>query len=355
MKVSAARLEANRRNAAKSTGPRTAEGKLASRGNALTHGMTATVVMIDGDDAEVARRSEALEAELCPSSELGQLLVRRVALLSVRMERCASHESAALSARVRHAFDDFDDRRSAEVEAAFANLPADPPAEHRRLCRMPEGVDRLVAAWQSLAAELDQPDPARWDAARAQQVDALLGRSHAEPSPSRASMLALAIGDPSGEDAAAARSRCRTELLALIGRELARLREHRRSLDLGAIAADRASAPALALFDSSKEAAQARKYEAAAERGMYRALREFRQFEAEPETPSGPHPAAEPRPGLGSFSNEPDRPIIRTPPRVEPARAAVAPPKNPPRLPSEEADRSNFVGISIGKPGPGPG
>jgi hypothetical protein len=40
-KASSARAEANRRNAEKSTGPKTADGKAKSRFNALKHGMTA--------------------------------------------------------------------------------------------------------------------------------------------------------------------------------------------------------------------------------------------------------------------------------------------------------------------------
>ena len=43
-------IEANRRNAAKSTGPRTPEGKSASRLNALKHGIFANSPVIEGED-----------------------------------------------------------------------------------------------------------------------------------------------------------------------------------------------------------------------------------------------------------------------------------------------------------------
>ena len=42
-----AQIEANRRNARKSTGPKTAAGKAASSRNALTHGMTASIADAD--------------------------------------------------------------------------------------------------------------------------------------------------------------------------------------------------------------------------------------------------------------------------------------------------------------------
>src|SRR6267378_2709880 len=43
-------IEANRLNAKKSTGPRTAQGKSASRLNALKHGLFATDPIIPGED-----------------------------------------------------------------------------------------------------------------------------------------------------------------------------------------------------------------------------------------------------------------------------------------------------------------
>jgi hypothetical protein len=45
-------IEANRRNALKSTGPRTEAGKHASRCNAVHHGLTAETVINGLEDAE---------------------------------------------------------------------------------------------------------------------------------------------------------------------------------------------------------------------------------------------------------------------------------------------------------------
>src|ERR1035437_5167076 len=45
-----AQIDANRANAPKSTGPRSAEGKSASRFNALKHGIDAASIVIPGED-----------------------------------------------------------------------------------------------------------------------------------------------------------------------------------------------------------------------------------------------------------------------------------------------------------------
>jgi hypothetical protein len=181
MPASDARIRANQRNAAHSTGPRTAEGKAVSRGNALKHGLTGEGIALSNEDAvEVERRFVAFQAEMKPSGELGRALVQRVAMLSVRLDRSVTQETAALSDRVRQAEADFE---------------------------APEGLD-----------------------------------------------------DESAEQ---------------LRREAGRR----------------------AMFDPSQEATLARKYEAAAERGFFRALKEFRQVERESK---GPEAGAALK-ALGSF------------------------------------------------------
>jgi hypothetical protein len=60
MVVSAAKLEANRRNAQKSCGPRTEEGKNRSKLNAVKHGLRAATLVLLDEDAQALedRRAE---------------------------------------------------------------------------------------------------------------------------------------------------------------------------------------------------------------------------------------------------------------------------------------------------------
>ena len=60
-------LEANRRNAAKSTGPKTTEGKAISSQNARTHGFTASTVVITTENRELYEfKRKQFHAELQP-------------------------------------------------------------------------------------------------------------------------------------------------------------------------------------------------------------------------------------------------------------------------------------------------
>jgi hypothetical protein len=74
------KVEANRRNAQKSTGPTTPEGKAAVRLNATKHGLLSQEALLPGEDeAAFAVLGERLRAELQPVGELERLLVERIA------------------------------------------------------------------------------------------------------------------------------------------------------------------------------------------------------------------------------------------------------------------------------------
>ena len=67
-------IEANRRNALLSTGPKTLEGKAAVRLNALRHGLRAHTVVLPGENPEQFHQlCEDLEAEWQPQSRTEQL------------------------------------------------------------------------------------------------------------------------------------------------------------------------------------------------------------------------------------------------------------------------------------------
>jgi hypothetical protein len=108
MPASEAQIRANQANAKLSTGPRTPEGKEASRANALKHGLTgAGVVMPAADVAEVESRAASIAAETNASGVVGHTLARIAALNSVRIERGADQQAAALAEHVRRVDAEF--------------------------------------------------------------------------------------------------------------------------------------------------------------------------------------------------------------------------------------------------------
>ena len=81
-------VQANRRNALKSTGPKTPEGKVAVRMNAKTHGLRSQEVLLPGEDEEALKElDENLRAELQPVGEHENLLVDGIVAAHWRLRR----------------------------------------------------------------------------------------------------------------------------------------------------------------------------------------------------------------------------------------------------------------------------
>src|SRR5687767_10713245 len=91
--ISQRKLEANRQNAQKSTGPRTPEGKRKSSPNAQTHGLRSRLstdaLVCEHEREDFQLLSQALQEELDPHTPLQHLLAERLALLAWKLRRTA--------------------------------------------------------------------------------------------------------------------------------------------------------------------------------------------------------------------------------------------------------------------------
>jgi hypothetical protein len=92
--ISIQRLEASRRNALRSTGPRTEDGKQRSRTNAVRHGLTAETVIGSLEDAEDYKAFEAaITADYDVETAVARELVLRLASLLWRLRRANAIEA----------------------------------------------------------------------------------------------------------------------------------------------------------------------------------------------------------------------------------------------------------------------
>ena len=96
-------IEANRRNAEDSTGPRSKAGKQRSSRNAIRHGLTAETVIEPLEDAEdYSAFEEAIAASFDPETAVERELILRLASLLWRLRRATSIETALFQVKIEH-------------------------------------------------------------------------------------------------------------------------------------------------------------------------------------------------------------------------------------------------------------
>src|SRR5216684_2836379 len=88
-------FEANRRNALRSTGPKTPEGKLAVSMNSLRHGLRARTVVLPAENRdEFDQLCNDLEVEWHPQSRTEQFYVEQMAVSQWKLTRMEVGEAA---------------------------------------------------------------------------------------------------------------------------------------------------------------------------------------------------------------------------------------------------------------------
>ena len=102
-------IEANRRNALKSTGPTTEEGKEHSRCNAVRHGLTAETVIADLEDADDYQAFEAtVIGDYDAQTAVERELVLRLASVLWRLRRAIGIESGIFESVIARSIKDDD-------------------------------------------------------------------------------------------------------------------------------------------------------------------------------------------------------------------------------------------------------
>ncbi len=166
-------IRANRENAKLSTGPKTAEGKERCRGNALTHGLAAAVLLPEGPSEVLAARVAEWAAVFRPGDPYEAWLLERMAADSLQIERCQAQEDRLRTLQAARAGDHWDDDRRLTAEELGTGLARSPAIVARKLQRTTQGCAWLRERWEVLALALAAGEP--WDDARRARALDLLG------------------------------------------------------------------------------------------------------------------------------------------------------------------------------------
>ena len=114
--ATAAQMEANRRNAQKSTGPRTEQGKNRSRLNALDHGCRANVLVLPTEDfGAYEKEAQTWKLGIRPRNLAEEFLVERLISLSWQEKRIDHAQTARLTQRMWHTSVDESGQEEAQV------------------------------------------------------------------------------------------------------------------------------------------------------------------------------------------------------------------------------------------------
>jgi hypothetical protein len=187
-------VEANRRNAQKSTGPRTQEGKDRSRFNGVKHGMTAKFDVLPGEDAAaLTGRIDAWTADFQPRNQLERDLIERAVRVSWQLDRVEQAYVARLTANILKATSG--ENQPVEVESDVLTLgtrlfqdltkphgfspgivvdPNNPALIVPRLESSGPGCRWLLDRWAEVRSLLEQDQP--WQSPDKLRAIRLLGR-----------------------------------------------------------------------------------------------------------------------------------------------------------------------------------
>ncbi len=176
MVATQAQIEANRRNARQSTGPKSLEGKEKSRANAVTHGGSNAGPVNRGHVNPVIRRlfrqfRDEYQPRGIEETSLVAILAR-----SAYAQTCWSEEELKITA---FAVDDekhaFVSRRRAEAAHRLRRISREPEYTVAYLKTSATGIDVLLDRWNELLAHVEHAGDLDDDAQR--MLEDLLGRN----------------------------------------------------------------------------------------------------------------------------------------------------------------------------------
>jgi hypothetical protein len=262
-------------------GPRTEEGKMASRCNSMTHGMRAKVLLPDDLVDAVAARTAEMNAQHAPANPYESWLVSEMAKAAAKLDRCDDLMTLDLERVIERAKLCWEADRRKEADALGARMQKDPGRVSRALERSRQGADWMIEKWEGLGAALRSNGG--WDEAQRRLAFDLLG---VDPELRHGSDKV----PPEGDAAA---------LAALVAGELESLRFVQEVSLAPLDRAEQSMAAAGMPLTEDACTARLRRYESAQRRALQWALSELRRVR------EGMPPSSTPGPGVDAARTEP--------------------------------------------------
>jgi hypothetical protein len=274
MAVTPRKIEANRRNAQKSTGPKTADGKSVSKLNALKHGLLAQTVVVRGHQMkesanEFKKLCQEFYVDLNPVGPLEEMLVGQIVTASWRLRRARTAESGEIALNV----DEGHWKRSRinpTLQWALWNNWGDPVSAMKEsalgyslLARWLEEVrGRVEQEGELTEAAIKIPFHGKPNTL-AQELETLRQKN---PPP------------PAGEDSASQREEVKKRLLSQIDGKIRLLQRGREGCEQYEQAEEQ-SRQAAAVLPAEATLDKILRYEAALERQLYRAMNQLERLQ----------------------------------------------------------------------------
>ncbi len=155
MPISEARRRANLRNAQKSTGPKTVEGKQHSRANAIKHGLSASILVAPEEAQSLEDRTATWAVDDPFKNENERWMREQMILATVRIDRCQEEKRLLRSLEADRALLCWEQDHTRDAEILGAKLGKNPSRVAAELRCSRAGVDWLLRRWEKLAAMLD--------------------------------------------------------------------------------------------------------------------------------------------------------------------------------------------------------
>jgi hypothetical protein len=149
--ISTKKVEANRRNAQKSTGPRTIEGKRNSSRNSVKHGLLSKDVVVTGkeDPEEFDALLSDLKQDLKPKGRAEEVLVETIAACDWRQRR-------ALRAEVGEIINGFADEATVQFHPVSAHRSLPGIEASAKILRYETAIHRQKMQIMQLLEKLQQ-------------------------------------------------------------------------------------------------------------------------------------------------------------------------------------------------------